>query len=58
MTALTDYPRELSLSYRRGKWVLSVHDHPRLSGEAESSSRAVVEALAEAYAALRREDPQ
>jgi hypothetical protein len=58
MSALTDHPRELSLSQRRGKWVLAIHDHPRLSGEAESSSRALVEALAEAYAALRREDPQ
>jgi hypothetical protein len=38
--------------------VLAIHDHPRLSGEAESSSRALVVALAEAYAAMRREDPQ
>jgi hypothetical protein len=54
MSAITDYPRELSLGQRRGKWVLSIHG-PDVSGEAASSSREVVEAIAEAYAAMRRD---
>jgi hypothetical protein len=50
MSALESFPRELSLGQRRGEWVLAIHG-PGVSGEAVSSSRAVVEAIAEAYAA-------
>jgi hypothetical protein len=54
VSALESFPRELSLSQRRGKWVLAIHG-PDVSGEAESSSREFMEIVAEAYAAMRTE---
>ena len=57
MTALEDFPRELTLTERPGRlarWVLSIHA-PDLSGEISSSSKATVEAMAEAYGAMRRD---
>lgn len=55
MTALEDFPRELTLTRRRGKWVLSIHG-PDVEGEA--SSRGIVEAIAEAYGAMRRDQTE
>ena len=57
MSAIEDYPRELTLTERPGRlarWVLSVHA-PDLAGEISSSDKGTVEAMAEAYGAMRRD---
>ena len=55
MSALEEYAREVSLGQRRGKWVLTIHA-PDLHGEAISSSRETVEALAGAYGLMRADE--
>jgi hypothetical protein len=54
VSALDDYPRELSLVQRRGKWLLVIHGRD-VTGEAEAAQRWVVEGIAEAYASMRRD---
>jgi hypothetical protein len=57
LTAIDDFPRDLALSKCRGKWVLEIDAPGLFSGNAESTSRACVEAVAEACAAVRRDFP-
>jgi hypothetical protein len=57
MSAIDDYPRELSLTKLGGKWLLVI-DAPDLRGRIESGDRKPLEDIAEAYAAMRQEARQ
>jgi hypothetical protein len=55
VSALEDFPRELSLRERRGQWVLSIRDDlAGMRGAVETGRREDAEAVAEVYAAWRR----
>jgi hypothetical protein len=55
MSALSENPRELSLTRHRGMWVLSIRDDlAGMRGTVETGRREDAEAVAEVYAAWRR----
>jgi hypothetical protein len=57
LTAIDDHPGELKLRQHKGKWHLAISAPGLFSGDAESTSKACLEAVAEAVAAVRRDFP-
>lgn len=53
MTALEEFPAELAIQSRNGRWMLVISG-PDLHGTASSTDRDMVLAIAEAYGQMRR----
>lgn len=54
MTAIEEFPGELSIVACRGGWKLLIHG-PHLSGEVTTGRREFLELIADAYAEVRRD---